>query len=237
MKLPMFFCLCLLGQAINAQNLVHESPSLKIISVSDKVLIHLTYLNSPSFGLVGCNGMIYMNDDEAIVFDTPPEDSTSNELIDWIEAQGRKITAVVVNHFHEDAIGGLKAFHLRNIPSYGSTRTQELVSDLKPQIGFEKIHKLQIGKESVENRFFGEAHSRDNIVSYLPSEKVLFGGCMIKALKSGKGNLADANLDQWSLTVEAIKNAYSDVAVVIPGHGDPGDIELLNYTIQMFKER
>ena len=82
----------------------------------------------------------------------------------------------------------------------------------------------------------GEGHTRDNVVSYFLDEKVLFGGCLIKSLKSGKGNLADANTAEWSNTVKTIKRQFKDVEMVIPGHGKPGGIELLDYTIEMFKE-
>ena len=65
---------------------------------------------------------------------------------------------------------------------------------------------------------------------------MLFGGCLIKELEAGKGYLGDANVAAWSGTVEAVKQAYPDVRVVVPGHGEPGDGKLLNYTIGLFKE-
>ena len=52
---------------------------------------------------------------------------------------------------------------------------------------------------------------------------------------SSKGNLADANVKQWSSTVEAIKNAYPSLKIAIPGHGKIGGAELLDYTIKLFK--
>jgi metallo-beta-lactamase class B len=46
--------------------------------------------------------------------------------------------------------------------------------------------------------------------------------------------LNDANLGEWANTVRKIKTAYPDAKIIIPGHGDMGDISLLNYTIELF---
>ena len=59
---------------------------------------------------------------------------------------------------------------------------------------------------------------------------------MIKSLNAGKGNLEDANIDERSNTVEKVKKQYADVKTVIPGHGKFGGIELLDYTIEMFRD-
>ena len=84
--------------------------------------------------------------------------------------------------------------------------------------------------------FFGEGHTPDNVVAYLPTDQTLFGGCLIKSLGAGKGNLEDANVQDWSSTVTKIKKSYPNVRIVIPGHGNPGSQDLLDYTIEMFSE-
>ena len=71
-------------------------------------------------------------------------------------------------------------------------------------------------------------------MTWIPSEHILFGGCQVKSLGSAKGNLADANVDAWSETTRRIKAAYKDARIVVPGHGDAGTTELLDYTIRLF---
>ena len=236
MRAILSLLLMLLNAFLHAQSLVYESVSLRITPINERVFVHETYLQTESFGLVACNGMIYMDDKEAIVFDTPTSDSVSVELMQWIESQGRKVVGVVVNHFHNDCLGGLEAFHSRGIPSYASEKTIELALDVKPQTGFSKKQILTIGKLKIENSYFGEAHTRDNIVSYLPDEQVLFGGCTVKAIGASKGFLGDANTAEWSNTVRRILKEYPDVKVVIPGHGASGDKALLKYTIALFEQ-
>jgi metallo-beta-lactamase class B len=91
-----------------------------------------------------------------------------------------------------------------------------------------------VGDESIIVKFFGEGHTKDNVVGYFPSEHVLFGGCLIKELDASKGYLGDATIAEWSLTVERIKKEYPNLKIVVPGHGEHGDGKLLDYTIQLF---
>lgn len=217
----------------------YNSEMLQIQALTHKTLVHVTYLNTNQWGRVPCNGMIYYNNGEAVVFDTPPNDSVSVQLIDWIENNLKaKVKAIVVNHFHGDCLGGLNAFHQRGIPSYANQLTIDLAKTQNtavPQNGFNGVLNLKIGGETIENRYLGEGHTKDNIVSYVPSEKVLFGGCMIKENNAGKGNLADANLGDWPKTVAKVKAQYPNAQFVIPGHGKWGSTKLLDYTMELFK--
>ncbi len=73
------------------------------------------------------------------------------------------------------------------------------------------------------------------MVGYFPKEKAMFGGCLIKEMNATKGYLGDANVKTWSATVEKVKAKYPDAKIVIPGHGEIGGEELLDYTIKLFK--
>jgi len=73
-------------------------------------------------------------------------------------------------------------------------------------------------------------------VSYIPGEKVLFGGCLIKVLNANKGNLGDGNVREWSNTVSKVKSKFQDAEFVVPGHGKPGDMALFDYTIELFEK-
>ncbi len=227
---------CIIAQ-VKSTN--YESETLKIEQVSSSVFIHISYLSTNDFGKVACNGMVYFDEEEAIVFDTPTDDTVSKELIHWIEnQQKKKVKAIVVTHFHVDCLGGLQYFHEKGIPSHANNTTITLARQhnrmVVPEHGFENKMKITIGKFPVFTQFFGEGHTVDNVVGYVPNEKVLFGGCLIKSNTAGKGNLEDANTEEWSNTIEKIKKKIPDLKIVIPGHGKSGGTELLDYTIQMF---
>lgn len=83
--------------------------------------------------------------------------------------------------------------------------------------------------------FLGEGHTCDNVIGYFPLEDIMFGGCLIKEVGAGKGNLAEANPDEWAETVKRVKAKYPNTKIVIPGHGKYGGMELLEYTITLFE--
>lgn len=229
----------LLGCKTKMNNRNYSSESLKIEQLSESTFRHVSYLQTNDFGKVACNGMVVIDNNEALVFDTPVNDSDSKELIDWIEkTMNCEVVGVIVTHFHNDCLGGLNEFHQRDIPSYARFNTIELAkrdSTALPQNGFDHYLETKVGRTNVINEYFGEGHTSDNIVSYFSDEKVLFGGCLIKTLNASKGYLGDANTQEWSKTVRAVKNKYGEANVIIPGHGKPGGKELLDYTIELFK--
>jgi metallo-beta-lactamase class B len=96
---------------------------------------------------------------------------------------------------------------------------------------------LQAGGIKVTNQFLGEGHTKDNFVAYVPSDKVLFGGCMIKALDASNGYLGDANIAAWSAAIQKVKSTFPEIVIVIPGHGKVGGVDLLDYTAGMFGGR
>lgn len=239
---PLIILLLLVGctQARQSNSkLGYRSDDLIIQKVTNHVYQHTSFLNTESFGKVPCNGMIVMEGNEAIIFNTTTDKHTSLELINWVENNlGCKIKAVIPTHFHVDCLGGLEAFHTVNIPSYAHKLTLELArSSLStiPQNGFSKLLELDVGNTKVIAEFIGEGHTTDNIIGYLPGEKIIFGGCLIKELGAGKGNLEDANIKDWPVTVAKLKEKYPDTKIVIPGHGNLGGTELLDYTIELFQ--
>lgn len=226
--------------AAQAKKTFYKSETLTIEKLTEHTLLHISYLNTNDFGKVACNGMIVIDNGEALIFDTPANDNTSKELIDWAENNlNCKVRGVIVTHFHTDCLGGLAEFHNRQIPSYATNKTIALAKSHNwtlPQNGFDVELVTQVGRKKVLNKYFGEGHTQDNIVSFFATEKVLFGGCLIKAIDAGNGNLEDANVNDWSTTVKKIKNEFPKAKVIIPGHGKTGGQELLDYTIKLFEK-
>ncbi|MCL2311101.1 MAG: subclass B1 metallo-beta-lactamase [Firmicutes bacterium] len=218
---------------------VYKSERLTIRQISELVYQHISYLETKDFGKTSCNGVVITNKNEAVVFDTPVDDGASSELIDWItKSLKSKIIAVIPTHYHVDNLGGLNEFHKQGIPSYAYKKTIQIAKESElpmPQNSFDDFMELKIGNEIVNIDFLGEGHTCDNIIGYFPLEDFMFGGCLIKELGAGKGNLEEANVAEWSETVKKVKKKYPNVKIIIPGHGKVGDIELLDYTIALFE--
>lgn len=220
---------------------VYQSENLIIKKLSAHTYLHISFLDTDDFGRVACNGMLLVNENKAIVFDTPTDNKSSVELIDFTTRNlESEITAIIPTHFHGDCVGGLDAFGQQNIPLYATRQTVKLLKKngqkfTQPVNKFSTNLTLDVGGEEVYARYFGEGHTKDNIVGYFPGDKALFGGCLIKSVGAGKGYLGDANASGWPETVRKVKTQYPEAETVIPGHGKPGGKELLDYTINLFE--
>lgn len=217
------------------------TDSLEVIQISPGVWNHITLQYYPAFGTFTSNGLIYRSGNEAVVMDTPASSRQSKALIEWWKETFPevRIKAVVVNHFHEDALGGLDTFHQAGIDSYGHRRTKRLLrrenpKGIPPRNLFKAIAKIGVGENEVVNFFPGRAHTDDNIVTWIPEHRILFGGCMVKAIGAGKGNIADADLKKWASTIRRVMAKFPEPLLVVPGHGPIGDESLLKYTADLF---
>lgn len=226
--------------AADSASLSYQSENLVIQRLSNHTYLHTSFLNTNDFGRVSCNGLIVVNEKEAIVFDSPTSDEGSAELIQYISGELQsKINAIVPTHFHEDCVGGLEKFNSENIPAFASGKTVALLEEKdrkfsRPMNTFDSSYSLRVGDKQVHLQYFGEGHTKDNIIAYFPEDEAIFGGCLIKELGAGKGHLDDANTAAWPGTVRKIKQTYPRVKIVVPGHGKPGGVELLDYTITLF---
>lgn len=221
---------------------VYASEHLIIYRIAENTYQHLSYLETTDFGKVPCNGMIVLDSSEALIFDSPATMIASEELIKFLSnTWNARIIGVVPTHFHEDCWGGLSAFEAHQIPAFATQKTIDLLRKSENEVAaiiqpIPDKHTFRVGQKIAETNYFGEGHTVDNIVAYFPSDDVLFGGCLIKELGAGFGNLSDANTKQWATTVSKLKLNYPNTQFVIPGHGLTGDKELLNYTMQLFKQ-
>jgi metallo-beta-lactamase class B len=231
------FTFILFGSLATAQE--KQIAPVSINKVSDHTYMHRSMIETET-GKYPCNGMVYINDQRAFVFDTPPTIADSEYLINLIEdSLGAKVVGVIVTHFHEDALGGLDAFLTRGIHSYANNRTIPLAAKMvstQIQFAVPDEFELPIRDDVLHIYYPGAGHTEDNSVVYVEGDQVLFGGCLVKANNGRKGNLADAKVEEWSNSIDQLKEKFPDVRIVVPGHGKMGGPELLDYTAELFDE-
>lgn len=221
--------------------IIYQTENLIIKKLSTHIYEHISYLNTEDYGKVGCNGMLVVNENKGIVFDTPTDKESSLELINFITNNlNSEIIAIIPTHFHTDCVGGIEEFEKRNIQTYATSKTVELLKNngqnfSKPIKEFDTSQTLNIGNKKVYAEYFGEGHTQDNIIGYFPEDNAIFGGCLIKKVGASKGYLGDADTNKWSETVRKIKSTYPTAKIVIPGHGKSGGTELFDYTIELFE--
>ncbi|MEM9525978.1 MAG: subclass B1 metallo-beta-lactamase [Bacteroidota bacterium] len=215
-----------------------RSEALVVEKIAKGTYLHTSFLKTNSYGVVPCNGLLVVDGGEALVFDTPSGEPATEELIAFVEdSLGARITAVVPTHFHVDCLGTLSNFYKREIPSFAHLPTLALAEAngaTVPETGFSDSLILTVGQQQVRVAYHGSGHTHDNIVAYVPSTKILFGGCLLKTLGAPKGNLADADVPAWPETIRRLRRKYQDVVQIIPGHGPMGSDSLFTYTELLF---
>ena len=213
---------------------------IQLIRLTDNTFIHRSFKVFEGYGRIGSNGLIYLVDSTCVIFDTPVTPKTTVRLLDYLtKEQGYTVQALVVNHFHEDCTAGLDSVQARGILTYGNKKTAALClaeGTSAPQKKFGRKKVLKLGDQQIINYYPAPGHTVDNIVSYLPTEQVLFGGCLIKSLGAGRGNTDDADVSKWSDTVERVQKKFPEASQIVPGHGHAGGRDLLDFTVELFAE-
>jgi len=220
---------------------VRISENLELIRISDHAYVHVSYSDVPGMGRVSANGLIFISGNEAFLFDTPWNDSLTKELYNRITGPMKlKVAGFVPNHWHADCMGGLAFLQSQHVASYANQMTVDLAQSNNlpvPGHGFTDSLLLKLGDKQIECYYPGAAHSNDNIVVWIPSEKILFAGCMVKRLDAKNlGNTADGDLDAYPETLEKLIRKFPDARIVIPGHGPSGGMELILHTIELTKK-
>ena len=69
---------------------------------------------------------------------------------------------------------------------------------------------------------------------WLPDVEVLFGGCLVRSSSATTlGYTAEADIESWPATIEALLTRYGHARLIVPGHGRPGGEELLQHTLAL----
>jgi metallo-beta-lactamase class B len=199
-----------------------------------------------SWGMAGntpfpANGLYIVTDKGVVVIDTPWGEDESQQLIDSVFSRHhKKIILSISTHFHADRTGGINVFKKGGIKTYSSLHTLKLCKQNgEPQAAyyFTKDTTFTIGGVTLQTYYPGEGHTKDNIVVWVPQQKILYGGCFIKSTDTNDiGNVADANVKAWPQSVENVMHKFPNPAYIIPGHQGWKDINALKHTLDIVKK-
>jgi metallo-beta-lactamase class B len=217
---------------------VRLSNDIVLRRLAEGVWLHTTYYDISGLRNVPANGLIVIDGKHAMMIDLPWTDEQTRLLFDWVAREhGAVIEKVVPTHSHIDCAGGLAEAHRQGADSFALEKTAEILKRTNkpiPRNWFTKRMSLSCGDTNVELAYLGGGHTIDNIVAWIPKKKILFGGCLIKSQNAKNlGNIKEADLMSYPATLKKVREKYSEAKIVIPGHGRPGGIELVDHTIEL----
>jgi metallo-beta-lactamase class B VIM len=188
------------------------------------------------------NGLIVRDGDGLLLVDPAWGGENTAALLAAIEAEiGLPVRRAISTHFHDDRVAGVDMLAAAGIATFGTPLTRRLAAAEGNEVPAHVLDGLgepgdaiRIGP--VEVFYPGPGHAPDNLVVYVPEVRVLFGGCAVhEAARITVGNVADADLKTWSASIRRVLSRYPEAEIVVPGHGAPGGLELLDHTINVVK--
>lgn len=235
------FVLCML---VSAVALGQKKPvKISINHLTKNVYVCVSYGYPPgSDDPYPANSLLVVTPKGVVLVNTPWGDEQTQQLIDSVKQRfNKKIIFCVATHFHDDCLGGFDVLKKQGAKTYSSRQTYKLAkkeNNELPQYTFAYDTTFNIAGVILQTYHPGEGHTKDNIVVWLPQDKILFGGCLVKSLKAdNKGFTGDANLKQWPSSIKNVQNHFTDARYVIPGHlGWQGNLKQLSHTLHILNQ-
>ncbi len=233
-KLLLFFGILFLMTTLVAQSV---GPKLKITPLRNNFYIYTTY-NTYQNTQVPANGMYVVTKEGVVIFDTPWDTTQFQPLLDSIQARHHQtVIMAFATHWHSDKTAGLEYYRQKDIKTYTTHKTDELSKKngaKRAAFLMDKDTVFTVGGYQFETYYPGPGHTEDNIVIWFPSEKVLYGGCLIKgASDTNLGFLGDGNVKEYANTLKRLQQKYRNPQHIIVAHSDWNDLNSLKHSIEM----
>ena len=218
------------------------SPQLQVQQLADGLWLHRTEQTLSNGAVFTANGLLLETPDGIWLLDTAWGFYPTRDLLHWIDVVLKKpVRKAIATHAHDDRTGGVVALAERGIPLQVTAQTGAIAAE-------QQITPLQVVTDLAPGGVYqdgpvqwfypGPGHTADNIVLWLPQYQLLHGGCFVKAPRyPGLGNIADADVAAWPASLQRLKAQYPQAVSVVPGHGDVGDLQLLDYSLTLFTKR
>jgi len=219
--------------------LATEVPELRVVPLAEGVYLHQSFHQTQSFGLVSANGLVVIDGEQAYLIDTPWSEPDTEQLVGWIHDQGWQLAGSLSTHSHDDRAGGIGWLNGKGIPTRALALTNEILEANSKAMATQSFTEPAFSwvPGTLEVFYPGGGHTVDNITVWLPRQRLLFGGCLIRSLAAkGLGYTGEARLDDWAGSVERLQFRYPDALMVVPGHGQPGNSALLSHTVVLASE-
>lgn len=172
----------------------------------------------------GFNIYALLNGDEVMLIDTAYEKHASAVAAD-LGNEGRWVNCVVISHFHEDHIMGLRA--LPTVPIFGSERFSVTLENHPPVGGRDKIVPTGLLRDG-SNLTFGTSslrflstpgHSMCSLCTVI-DEKFIHVADNFMASNQGKPILPWATLEEFPAQIRSLKKIRTlSHLTLLPSHG------------------
>ncbi len=217
---------------------------VSLAQIADDVWVHTTNYTLPGQAPIASNGLVVADGDELILVDTAWGEMATLSLLETIkDTTDKSVTKLIITHHHMDRIAGVDVAERQNIEVFTHPDTPKLAVQSGYPVPNTSVAALKDAKSRtrvgpVEVAYPGHGHAPDNLVVYVPSANILYGGCAIRSAGSTNlGNLVDADLKTWGPALAWVKATYPETKIVVPGHGKGAGLSLIDDNLALIAQR
>ena len=172
----------------NFEKHIKINNDLELFRLTPDYYLYTAWANMGRWGRVGSNGLVVISKGKALLIDSPTLESQIVELAWWFD-KNLNVTfeSFIPGHWHGDCVGGLAWLNRNGIKSYANCLTNNILASKgleQSNVSFSDSLLLKVGNIKIEAYYLGGGHTVDNIVVWIPSQKILFGGCMLKDIET-----------------------------------------------------
>ena len=188
-----------------------------------------------------------------VVIDALSTPELSKEFVDnLMRVRKAPIKYAIITHYHPDHWYGAKTYkelgakivaHKKLMDFYQSGEAQLALENAKqrfgdlfksvvlvpPDIVVEDKDTLKVGGKTFEVIYMGPAHTDNDLVVYMPLEKVLFTGDLV--LYNRIPFMGDRGASSKGLVEALHKIKKMDAKVILGGHNEPMDMSAVDFTL------
>jgi len=106
------------------------------------------------------------------------------------------------------------------------SKSHEKIRTRLPDTFVVKERSLDGSERKVRLIDMGKGHTESDLIMYLPDEGILFAGDLV--FNNHHPYLGDGYPSEWKRALTELGSM--DISVVVPGHGEPGGIEIIRAT-------
>lgn len=211
-----------------------------VAKIADNVWVHTTNYTLPGQSPIPSNGLIVVDGEDVILVDGAWGELATLSLLEKVKTEtGKTVTKMIVTHHHMDRTAGVDVAEWQGIQIFTHPDTPALAARSgfpapNTSVAGLKEPKSRTSVGSLEVAYPGHGHASDNLVVYVPSAGVLYGGCAVRGAGTQTlGNTGDADLAKWSESLQWVKATYPKATIVVPGHGKGANLSLVDATIAL----
>jgi len=152
-------------------------------------------------------------------------------------AQAFRGATILYNRLQQEEFRQKAKGYLHQFRSFGPAIAEQLegVEFVDPHVVYDQNADLDLGGKLVQMRSWGPAHSRGDQIVFLPEQRILFTGDLVEnrfypIFPYLPPHDTDVDPDRWLIIMGALQQL--DPEIVVPGHGEVGDVNLIDTTTQ-----